>query len=169
MRLPRGFLMRSQSVTEQNTIQRLWKRRKETHMALPNITITNGTLVADPETRDANGKAVVSFRVATNSRRKNQQGEWENADSTFLNVTAWEGLGENVAAQFSKGDKVNVTGRLKQRDVEKDGQKRTFYDVTADEVAAPVSRFNDGGQKSGGFGSAPAADPFSGGSDEPPF
>lgn len=163
------FYCASNRRTEQSIIPRLWKRRKETHMALPNITISNGTLVADPEIRDANGKTVVSFRVATNSRRKNQQGEWENADSTFLNVTAWEGLGKNVAAQFSKGDKVNVTGRLKQRDVEKDGQKRTFYDVTADEVAAPVSRFNDGGQKSGGFGSAPANDAFSGGSDEPPF
>lgn len=137
-------------------------------MALPNITITNGTLVADPETRDANGKTVVSFRVATNSRRKNQQGEWENADSTFLNVTAWEGLGENVAAQFSKGDKVNVTGRLKQRDVEKDGQKRTFYDVKADEVAVPVSRFNDGGQKSGGFGGQSQGGGF-GGSEDAPF
>ena len=117
-------------------------------MALPIITIENGTLVADPETRDANGKTVTSFRVASNSRRKNQSGEWENADSTFLSITAWEALGENAAAQFSKGDKVNVTGRLKQRDVEKDGQKRTYYDVTADTIAAPVARFASNGQTS---------------------
>ena len=43
-------------------------------MALPQITITEATLVADPELRYANnGNSVANFRVACNSRRKNQQ------------------------------------------------------------------------------------------------
>lgn len=114
-------------------------------MSLPMIVITEGTLVADPELRyTPNGVAVTSFRVASNSRRKSEQtGEWENADSTFLNVSCFRGLAENVAREFSKGSKVNLIGRLKQRDVEKDGQKRTFYDVNADNVSLPLSRFND--------------------------
>ena len=114
-------------------------------MALPQITITEATLVADPELRYANnGNSVTNFRVASNSRRKNQQtGQWEDGDTTFLTVSAFGGLGENVAARFKKGQRVNISGQLKQREYEKDGQKRTVYEVTANSVAEPVSRFND--------------------------
>lgn len=114
-------------------------------MSLPMIVITEGTLVFDPELRyTQDGVAVTSFRVASNSRRKSEQtGEWENADSTFLTVSCFRGLAENVAREFSKGNKVNIIGRLKQRDVERNGQKRTFYDVNADNVSKPISRFND--------------------------
>ena len=114
-------------------------------MALPQITITEATLVADPELRYANnGNSVTNFRVASNSRRKNQQtGQWEDGDTTFLSVSAFGGLGENVASRFKKGSKVNIAGQLKQREYEKDGQRRTVYEVTANSVAEPVSRFND--------------------------
>ena len=120
-------------------------------MALPKITITEATLVADPEIRyTGNGTAVASFRVASNSRRKNQQtGQWEDGDTTFLSVSAWGARGENVSSQFSKGNKINVVGDLKQRQYEKDGQRRTVYEVEVSDskrehgVAAPVSRFND--------------------------
>ena len=114
-------------------------------MALPQITITEATLVADPELRYANnGNSVTNFRVACNSRRKNPQtDQWEDGDTTFLSVSAFGGLGENVAARFKKGQRVNITGQLKQREYEKDGQRRTVYEVTANSVAEPVSRFND--------------------------
>lgn len=116
-------------------------------MALPQITITEATLVADPELRYANnGTAVANFRVASNSRRKNQQtGQWENGDTTFLTVSAFGGLGENIAAEFKKGEKITVAGQLKQREYEKDGVKRTVYEVAASNAAFPVSRFNDNG------------------------
>ena len=58
-------------------------------------------------------------------------------------VSAFGGLGENVASRFKKGQRVNITGQLKQREYEKDGQRRTVYEVTANSVAEPVSRFND--------------------------
>ena len=120
-------------------------------MALPQITITEATLVADPELRYTNnGTAVANFRVASNSRRKNQQtGQWEDGDTTFLSVSAWGARGENVSSQFSKGNKINIVGDLKQREYEKDGQRRTVYEVEVSDskrehgVAAPVSRFND--------------------------
>lgn len=118
-------------------------------MALPQITITEATLVADPELRYANnGNSVANFRVASNSRRKNPQtDQWEDGDTTFLSVSAFGGLGENVANRFKKGQRVNITGQLKQREYEKDGQRRTVYEVTAHSVAEPVSRFNDDGQQ----------------------
>src|SRR5699024_784923 len=114
-------------------------------MALPQITITEATLVADPELRYANnGNSVPNFRVSSNRRRKTHQtGQWEDGHTTFLSVSAFGGLGENVAARFKKGQRVNITGQLKQREYEKDGQRRTVYEVTANSVAEPVSRFND--------------------------
>ena len=129
-------------------------------MALPQITITEATLVADPELRYANnGNSVTNFRVACNSRRKNQQtGQWEDGDTTFLSVSAFGGLGENVAARFKKGSKVNIAGQLKQREYEKDGQRRTVYEVTANSAAEPVSRFND--DNSGGQPQQPAQQGF---------
>lgn len=122
-------------------------------MALPQITITEAALVADPELRYANnGTAVASFRVASNSRRKNRQtGQWEDGDTTFLSVSAWGARGENVASQFSKGNRINVVGELKQREYEKDGVKRTVFEVEVSDskrehaISAPVSRFNDNG------------------------
>lgn len=132
-------------------------------MALPIVNIENGTLVADVELRFApNGKAVCNFRVASNSRRKNQQtGEWENGDSTFLTVNAWEGLAENVASTFQKGSKVNVKGFLKQREYEKDGQKRTVFEVEALDIAVPVSRFVDKQDSQPSFGNVQDVDaPF---------
>ena len=124
-------------------------------MALPQITITEATLVADPELRYANnGNSVTNFRVASNSRRKNPQtDQWEDGDTTFLSVSAFGGLGENVASRFKKGSKVNIAGQLKQREYEKDGQRRTVYEVEVSDskrehgVAAPVSRFNDNGSQ----------------------
>ena len=135
-------------------------------MALPQITITEATLVADPELRYTNnGTAVANFRVASNSRRKNQQtGQWEDGDTTFLSVSAWGARGENVSSQFSKGNKINVVGDLKQREYEKDGQRRTVYEVEVSDskrehgIAAPVSRFND--NNSGGQPQQPAQQGF---------
>lgn len=139
-------------------------------MALPIVNIENGTLVADVELRfTPTGKAVCNFRVASNSRRKNQQtGQWENGDSTFLTVNAWEGLAENVANTFQKGSKVNVKGFLKQREYEKDGQKRTVFEVEALDIAVPVSRFVDDGKPSGDkWNSTPSGNNFA--NEEAPF
>lgn len=133
-------------------------------MALPEVNIINATLVADPELRFTNsGKAICNFRTASNSRKKNPDtGQWENGDSTFLTVNVWGELGENVAQTFQKGSKVTVKGALKQREYEKDGQKRTVFEVEAYEVSAPVSRFKgDGGQPRQG-GQKSSNDPWGG-------
>lgn len=105
---------------------------------LPELTMA-GTLVADPELRfTPAGAAVVNFTVACNSRRKNEQtGEWEDADATFLRCTIWRQPAENIAESLIKGDRVMVTGSLKQRSYEtRDGEKRTVYEVDASEVGA---------------------------------
>ena len=122
-------------------------------MALPNITAT-GNIVADPELRFFNdGNAVVNFRIACNGRKKNREtGQWENGETTFLTCSAFNGLAENIAQQFGKGKKITVAGQLKQREYEKDGQKRTVFEVTVNEASEPVAKFNnnDGPQEQQG-------------------
>src|SRR6266536_2301947 len=74
-----------------------------------------GNLVADPELRyTPTGAAVVSLRIASTERFKGKGG-WQDGDTLFMIVTAWRALAENVAESASKGTRVIVTGRLKQR------------------------------------------------------
>ena len=62
---------------------------------------------------------------------------------------ARDGLAENIVTKFSKGQKIFVKGQLKQREYEKDGQKRTVFEVSVFEAAEPINRFSDtdGAQK----------------------
>lgn len=108
-------------------------------MPLPSIQIT-GNVVDDPEIRfTPSGKAVVNFRVAAGSRKKTENGGWVDGDTTFLSVSAWEQQAEAIAEQVTRGSKVVVTGVLKQREYDdKDGNKRTVYDVQAYDVALVV-------------------------------
>ena len=125
------------------------------------VTIV-GNLTRDPELRfTAGGKGVASFGVAV-SRRYQQNGEWQEKTS-FFNVTAWDTLGENIAASLTKGSRVLVTGRLEQREYEtKEGEKRNVVEIVADEVGpslrwarAEVERISrDGNSNSGGGGNS---------------
>lgn len=147
-------------------------------MALPNVTGT-GNLTMDPELRyTQGGTAVANMNIAFNSRRKDQSGQWVDGDTTFLRATVWEAQAENVAADFSKGQKVLVTGVLKQREFEdREGNKRTVYEIDRADVARPVARFSDnngGGNQSNQGGNQGGGAPFGDGGgfdggDEPPF
>ena len=144
-------------------------------MADSTVTIV-GNITRDPELRfTAGGKGIASFGVAVN-RRWQQNGEWQEKVS-FFNVTAWDTLGENIAASLTKGTRVIVTGRLEQREYEtKEGEKRNVVEIVADEIGpslrwarAEVERIaRDGGGSSGGSSSGSRApDPVYG--DEEPF
>lgn len=103
---------------------------------LPAVTVI-GTLTADPEIRfTQSGHAVANFTVASNDRRKNTQtGEWEDGDATFLRCSIWRQAAECLADSVHRGDRVIVTGRLRQRQYEtREGEKRTVFELDADEV-----------------------------------
>lgn len=159
---------------------------------LPVITIV-GSLTDDPELRfTSSGDAVASFSVASNARvRDRETGEWKDGDATFLRCSVWRQYAENVAESLTKGTRVIVTGRLKQRSYEtQQGERRTVFEVDVDDVGpalqwatATVTKVNRGGGSSGGFSGGgngggngravptddPWASPPAAGSDEPPF
>ena len=92
-------------------------------------------LGADPEmTTGSNGSAVTRMRVVTNGRRM-VDGDWQDTDTSWWQVTAFGRQAEAAAEQLRKGDLVLIHGKVKQREWEKDGVKRVTAEVTADEVA----------------------------------
>ena len=132
------------------------------------ITIA-GNLVDDPELRfTPAGQPVARFRVASTPRfRDNQTGEWKDGDSLFLTCNVWRQAAENVAESLTRGMRVIVSGRLRQRSYEtKEGEKRTVYEIEVDDVgpslrnaSAKVSKmarsggdgnYGSGGQRSSG-------------------
>jgi single-strand DNA-binding protein len=125
------------------------------------ITIA-GNLVEDPELRfTPAGQPVARFRVASTPRfRDNATGEWKDGDSLFLTCNVWRQAAENVAESLTRGMRVIVSGRLRQRSYEtKEGEKRTVYEVEVDDVgpslrnaSAKVNRVARSGADGGGYG-----------------
>jgi single-stranded DNA-binding protein len=84
-------------------------------MAADNHTTIIGNLVEDPEVRfTQNGIAVTNLRVAV-TQRIQQDGHWRDGDTSFFKVNVWRGQAEHLAESLGKGDRVMVTGRLRQR------------------------------------------------------
>lgn len=123
------------------------------------ITVV-GNLTADPELRfTPNGAAVANFTVASTPRTYDKQSQqWVDGDALFLRCNIWREPAENVAESLKKGDRVMVTGVLKQRSFEnREGEKRSVIEVDAEEVGpslkfatARVSRADRGGRGGGG-------------------
>jgi len=136
------------------------------------ITIA-GNLVDDPELRfTPAGQPVARFRVASTPRfRDNNTGEWKDGDSLFLTCNVWRQAAENVAESLTRGMRVIVSGRLRQRSYEtKEGEKRTVYEVEVDDVgpslrnaSAKVNRVARSGGD-GGYGGGQRGQGSSGGS-----
>ena len=107
-------------------------------MAAGDTTITLiGNLVDDPELRfTPSGAAVAKFRVASTPRYLDKAtNEWKDGESLFLQCQIWRQAAENVAESLTKGMRVILSGRLKQRSYEtKEGEKRTVFEVEVDEV-----------------------------------
>jgi len=127
------------------------------------ITITVvGNLTADPELRFIpSGAAVANFTVASTPRIYDRQaGDWRDGDALFLRCSIWREAAENVAESLTRGSRVIVTGRLKQRSYEtREGEKRTVVEVEVDEIGpslryatAKVNKVSRSGGGGGGFG-----------------
>jgi single-strand DNA-binding protein len=102
----------------------------------------SGTLTRDPEVRTIpSGATVCSLRIASNERVKDGD-QWTDKPG-YYNITIWKGIGEWVGRTLHKGDEIAVSGRLRWREWEKDGNKREAIDITADSIM-PRQRSTDG-------------------------
>src|ERR687897_637392 len=83
-------------------------------MATDNQTTIAGNLVDTPELRFTNtGIAVANLRVAV-TQRIQHDGEWRDGETSFFKVNVWRGQAEHLDDSLAKGDRVMVTGRLRQ-------------------------------------------------------
>ena len=125
-----------------------------------------GRLTADPELRHTPSQvAVTSFTVAVD-RSYTPKGQERQAD--FIPVVAWRQTAEFVCRYFRKGQRIALQGSLQSRSyTDKEGNKRTAYEVVADNVffaesknggAAPVAPTVDYSDRV--TQSAPPADDF---------
>src|SRR6266516_5016888 len=100
----------------------------------PPITLI-GNLTGDPELRfTPSGAAVANFTVASTPRTLDRQsGEWKDGEALVLRCNIWRQAAENVAESLTRGARVIVSGRLKQRSFEtKEGEKRTVIELEVD-------------------------------------
>ncbi|MET9296668.1 single-stranded DNA-binding protein [Streptomyces sp. NPDC003077] len=131
-------------------------------MAGETVITVVGNLVDDPELRfTPSGAAVAKFRVASTPRTFDRQtNEWKDGESLFLTCSVWRQAAENVAESLTRGTRVIVQGRLKQRSYEdREGVKRTVYELDVEEVGASlknatakVTKTGGRGGQGGGFG-----------------
>ena len=146
-------------------------------MAGETVVTIVGNLTADPELRfTPSGVAVARFTVAATPRSFDRQsGEWRDGDALFMRATVWRQAAENVAETLTRGMRVMVAGRLRQRSFEtREGDKRTVVELEVDEVG-PCLRFATAkvtkvgkASGSGGYGGSagldrPADDPWNSG------
>lgn len=145
-------------------------------MSLPTMSGT-ARLTADPKLFvTSSGTSVCSVRLAFNSRKKDDSGEWVNGDVFYIDGTAWRQEADNIAESLTRGTEVVVTGRLRTRKyTDKEGNERSAVELLIDSIG-PTLKFstvkvNKMDRKSAGtvpdvspWDTAPAT--FS---DEPPF
>lgn len=97
-----------------------------------NQIILIGNLTADPELRTTqSGINMVSFTVAVQRKYKNDQGRY---DADFIRCVAWRQTADFLHQYATKGRKIALTGELQSRTYDKDGQKRTLFEVVANSV-----------------------------------
>jgi single-strand DNA-binding protein len=136
-------------------------------MANGNTVVLVGNLTDDPELRfTPQGAAVANFRIAVNHRFKDQQGNWQDGETSYFRINCWRQLAENVAESLTRGSRVLISGRLKMRSWEtQEGEKRSVVEVEADEVGpslrwatAKVEKTSRGGSGGGGGGGGGSSD-----------
>jgi len=137
-----------------------------------NKIILVGNLGRDPELRyTPQGNAGCNFSMATNEKRRDKNGEFQNL-TTWFRVTLWGRQAENANKYLQKGNPVYIEGRLKLDEwTDRDGNTRQTLDVTATEMqflGSGAGRDDQMSAAASGGGGGDNEFPSSGGGDSKP-
>ena len=104
------------------------------------ITVV-GNIVTKPDRKRVGDQELIKFRVASNSRRRTADGNWEPGNSFFLTVNCWGRLVSGVGAALGKGDPVVVVGYVYTSEYEdKEGVRRSSVEMRATSVSPDLAR-----------------------------
>lgn len=104
------------------------------------ITVV-GTIITNPERRWVGDQELIKFRVASNSRRRTTDGNWEPGNSLYATVNCWGRLITGVGAGLGKGDAVIVVGNVYTSEYEdRDGNRRSSLEIRATSVGPDLAR-----------------------------
>ncbi|MEV6137743.1 single-stranded DNA-binding protein [Nocardia sp. NPDC051990] len=102
-----------------------------------------GTVVTHPVKRGlTNGEQVVTFRMASNSRRFNPEtSEWVDSGTLYLTVSCWRRLVVGVDASLRRGDPIIAHGQLRTHEYRaRDGVERRDVEMRASSIGPDLSR-----------------------------
>ena len=113
-----------------------------------NLVILHGRLTDDPKLETtSSGIEYCKFTTAVNR----PVGKAKEKQTDFIPCTVWRQSAAFLARYAHKGDGVVIEGRLESRKYEKDGQKRTAYDVQVNRVELAARKGESSGSGGGGF------------------
>src|SRR3712207_3259084 len=101
-----------------------------------NLVAFVGHLTDDPARRDTNAGVVTTFRLDIR----------DGKNRLWIDVEAWGHLAGTAAKHLTKGRLVSVTGKLRNRPYQRDGQRRDYFHVAAHDIVyldAPRGRDHD--------------------------
>jgi single-strand DNA-binding protein len=105
-------------------------------MSNPNVVIVGRVGTEIDVKKMPSGTNMAKFRVITSDRKKNENGEWEDVNTSGWTVVAWDKLANKVINNVSKGDAVIVQGSMKEVSwVDAEGNKRKSTETRASEIA----------------------------------
>lgn len=100
-----------------------------------------GRVVTDLRRRVVGDQELISFRVASNSRRRTGDGTWEPGNSLYITVNCWGKLVTGVGAGLYKGAPVIVVGDVFTSEYDdKEGVRRSSLEMRATAVGPDLSR-----------------------------
>jgi single-strand DNA-binding protein len=100
-----------------------------------------GRIVTDLRRRRVADQEVISFRVASNSRRRDADGNWEPGNSLYITVNCWGKLVTGVGAALGKGTAVIAVGQVYTSEYEdRDGVRRSSLEMRATSVGPDLSK-----------------------------
>lgn len=104
------------------------------------ITVV-GRIITDLRRRVVGDQEVISFRMASNSRRRTPEGTWEPGQTLYITVNCWGRLVTGVGAALRKGAPVVAVGTVHTSEYEdKDGVKRSSLEMRASTVGPDLSK-----------------------------
>lgn len=104
------------------------------------ITVV-GRIITDFRRRVVGDQEVISFRMASNSRRRTADGSWEAGQTLYVTVSCWGKLVTGVGAGLYKGAPIIAVGTVHTNEYEdKDGIKRSSLEMRASAVGPDLSR-----------------------------